>query len=131
MHIWNNSSPLEIIPSGLNWVEGATRFLATKMRKDERIESICLNRKGISDDEGKALLIALRDNKTCRKLQLEGNKLGQDSLKPLQELISHNDTLQHLSLECNKLYTQGTKEEFKKFIDCLKYNDTLLSLNLS
>jgi len=83
-----------VIPSGIMWVEGATRFLATKLRTDARIEAICLNRKSISDDEGNALFLALAENKRVRKVQLDGNQLGPESLKSLSEMIKVNDSIQ-------------------------------------
>jgi len=64
------------------------------IKDDDRIESICLNRKGISDEEGNVLIHALKTNKTVRKLQLEGNQLGSETLKSLADLMLQNHTLQ-------------------------------------
>lgn len=72
-------------------------------------------------------------NKSVRKLELEGNSIeSAKSLEKLTELIKTNETLQHLSLECNiRLYGNATKDQFKLFLEALKENESLLSINLS
>jgi len=101
MEIFSNNCPKEINPSGIQWVEGTTRLIARRVYESNRIESVCLNRKGISDDEGRALIFAVTHSKSVRKLELEGNDLRTLSLKELINLVTINDTLQYLSLECN------------------------------
>lgn len=78
-------------------------------------------------------MAALLKNKSVRKLELEGNSIeSAKSLEKLTELIKSNETLQHLSLECNiRLYGNATKDQFKLFLEALKENESLLSINLS
>lgn len=131
INIWNEEGPKEVMPSGIEWSSGATRLLATKLANDSRIESVILNRKSITDEEGTFIIQALKNNKTVRKLQLDGNLLSTESLKALIELVSKNETLQFLSLECNKLFTTSGVPDLRKFFSSLKTNQTLLSLNIS
>jgi len=61
-----------------------------------------LARKGIKDDEGCILAQMLVDNKSLRKLELEGNLLGTKSITEFgKALRGPNKTLRLLDLEGN------------------------------
>jgi len=133
MEIMGPLCPKDINPSGVEWPPGATRIVAKSVYDYNHIESVCLNRKGINDEEFEALIIAMMKNKSVRKLEMEGNSIeAAKSLERLTEFIKTNDTLQHLSLECNiRLYGNATKDQFKLLLDALRENESLLSVNFS
>lgn len=82
-------------------------------------------------------------NKTLRKLELEGNKIGEKSIFAFGKALEVNKTLRLLDLESNDIYkstknvydneskTIGKVHNIFSFIESLKKNKTLLSLNLA
>jgi len=58
-------------------------------------------RKGIQDLEGVEIANLLLENKTLRKLELEGNLLGPNSAKAFGRALMQNKTLRVLDLESN------------------------------
>lgn len=70
-------------------------------------------------------------NNTLRKVELEGNKLGQNTARGFAHVLRLNKSLEYLDLENNSLTGEGLAEDgMHEFIDALKDNKTLLSLNL-
>lgn len=55
----------------------------------------------IKDDEGIEIAKLLYNNKTVRKLELEGNNLGPKTAKELAKALKYNKTLHYLDLESN------------------------------
>ena len=74
----------------------------------------------------------LINNKTLRKLELEGNCLGMHTAKMFAVALRINKTLRYLDLESNNL-TNDTEESggVDDMIQALAENKTLLSLNLA
>jgi Ran GTPase-activating protein (RanGAP) involved in mRNA processing and transport len=60
-----------------------------------------LVRRDIQDTEGQELAKMLLTNKSLRKLELEGNKLGSKTAKEFGYALMHNTTLKFLDLESN------------------------------
>lgn len=75
----------------------------------------------------------LLTNKTLRKLELEGNKLGSKSAKEFGHALMYNTTLKFLDLESNQLAPQENSDTsaMTKFIEGVKNNTTLLVLNIA
>merc|ERR1712083_1005122 len=75
----------------------------------------------------------LFSNKVLRKMELEGNNLGPKSAKEFGLALKVNTTLKFLDLESNQL-TMGNEDTSgvqHYFIDALRTNKTLLSLNIA
>lgn len=86
----------------------------------------------IKDDDGVDVAKILFNNRTLRKLELEGNNLGPKTAKALSIGLKHNNALQFLDLESNSLMGDG--EDVSGLPDLLKAlesNKCLLSLNLA
>lgn len=60
-----------------------------------------MSRKRISDVDGQSLARILYENKTLRKLELEGNQLGPKSAAEFGKVLKVNTTLKYLDLESN------------------------------
>lgn len=75
----------------------------------------------------------LLTNKVLRKLELEGNCLGAKTAKELGFALQMNSTLKFLDLESNQLSPQDNTDSsgIMRFIDGLRVNNALLSLNVS
>jgi hypothetical protein len=75
-----NITPKEYTLSGINL--GSTRcgILAKNVAFNRTLTVLHLARKNIEDDDGVELAKLLLANKTLRKLELEGNKLGPKSI---------------------------------------------------
>jgi len=84
----------------------------------------------------------LVQNTSLRKLELEGNKLGPKSIEAFGKMLLKNTTLRVLDLESNDVFKDKdapfdpeTKRpvipKLYSFIECLKRNSTLLSLNMA
>jgi hypothetical protein len=74
----------------------------------------------------------LLTNNTLRKLELEGNNLGQLTAYAFGKALRRNQGLKFLDLENNQLtvdkaYFGGVNDIFKS----LETNETLLSLNMA
>jgi Ran GTPase-activating protein (RanGAP) involved in mRNA processing and transport len=77
---------------------------------------------------GRMLMI----NKTVRKLELEGNKLGPKTAREFSHVLSYNKTLKYLDFDNNMLTNDGDDNNgLLAFIEALKSNKTLLSLNMA
>ena len=63
--------------------------------------SLHLARKMIQDADGVILAEMLLENKTLRKLELEGNLLGPMTARKFGEVLMVNKTLRFLDLENN------------------------------
>jgi hypothetical protein len=71
-------------------------------------------------------------NKTLRKLELEGNKLGPKTAREFGHLLRISTTLKFLDLDNNMLTNDGDDTSgLLTFIEALKTNKTLLSLNMA
>lgn len=91
-----------------------------------------MTRKLIEDDIGVDLARMLMLNKTIRKLELEGNKLGPKSAREMGNVLRLSKTLKFLDLEGNVLTSDGDDASgLMVFIEALKVNQSLLSLNMA
>ena len=88
-------------------------------------------RKNIKDPEGVQIAKMLVQNKTLRKLELEGNLLGPNSAKEFGEALMVNKTLRFIDLESNQLSNDQNTSGVETLIEMLYKNVTLLSLNLA
>lgn len=75
----------------------------------------------------------LLTNKTLKKLELEGNCLGNKTAKELGFALQHNTSLRFLDLESNQLGGQDQADcaGITKLIEGVKENKTLLVLNIA
>ncbi len=90
-----------------------------------------MSRSNIKDEEGVELAKILYNNKTLRKLELEGNNLGPKSAKEFGKALRINKTLLFLDLESNQL--SGDGDDHSGVVDlivALESNKSLISLNL-
>jgi len=75
---------------------------------------------------------ALLTNTTLRKLELEGNVLGNQTARVLALALKKNKTLRYLDLESNDLTRMGEENTgVEEMIQALIHNKTLLSLNMA
>ena len=100
-NIRNNNTPKEYTVAGLALGPARCRILASGISDNTSLTALHLARKGINDPEGIELARMLHENKTLRKLELEGNLLGPKSLLAFGEALKLNKTLKYLDLESN------------------------------
>lgn len=79
-NLQSDNTPKEYTLSGLNLGPARCRILASNVAFNNTLTVLHLSRKNIEDDEGVDLAKLLIVNKTLRKLELEGNKLGPKSI---------------------------------------------------
>jgi len=89
-----------------------------------------LSRSNIQDSEGNELAKILYNNRTLRKLELEGNQLGPDTASAFGKALKINTTLKSLDLENNSLCGEEKFEGMIEFIKALETNNSLISLNI-
>lgn len=77
----SNNTPKEYTVAGLNLGPARCRILANNIEVNTSLMALHLARKGINDPEGIELAHMLIENKTLRKLELEGNLLGPSAAK--------------------------------------------------
>jgi hypothetical protein len=78
-----------------------TRILASHVAYNSSLISLHLSRKNIQDSEGTDIAKILFNNKTLRRLELEGNNLGPKSAREFGLALRVNTTLKFLDLESN------------------------------
>jgi len=99
---------------------------------NDTLRACSLTRKLIEEEEGVYLAQMMMVNKNIRKLELEGNKLGPRTAREFSHVLKVNKNLQFLDLENNSLTTDGDDPTgLISFIQALKNNDSLLSLNVA
>jgi hypothetical protein len=81
MNLQSNTTPKELTFAGLEFNLSKTRMLAYQVSVNNSLCSLHLARRGLDDEAGESLALILKDNKTLRKLELEGNSLGHRSAK--------------------------------------------------
>ena len=96
-----NNTPKEYTVAGLSLGPARCRILASNVSQNISLTALHLARKGINDPEGLELARMLHDNKTLRKLELEGNLLGPKSIMAFGAALKVNKTLKYLDLESN------------------------------
>ena len=137
-----NNTPREYSVAGLNLGPARCRILSQHVAFNQTLSVLHLSRKGIEDAEGVELARMLVQNTSLRKLELEGNKLGPKSIEAFGKMLLKNTTLRVLDLESNDVFKDKdapfdpeTKRpvipKLYSFIECLKRNTTLLSLNMA
>jgi hypothetical protein len=91
-----------------------------------------MTRQLTEDEIGVDLARMLMINTTVRKLELEGNKLGPKTAREFGYLLKITKTLKFLDLDNNMLTNDGDDTSgLFTFIEALKSNKTLLSLNMA
>ena len=129
----NDETPRDYSLAGLDLGGPRTRILASLVAYNSTLTCLHLVRKNIQDIDGIELARVLYSNKTLRKMELEGNCLGPKSAKEFGLALKVNTTLRFLDLESNQL-TMGNEDTSgvqHYFIDALRTNKTLLSLNIA
>ena len=96
-----NKTPFELTCTGLELGPTRTQILAKHIKNNTSLLSLHMSRKGVTDMDGYLLAHMLWYNKKLRKLELEGNQLGPQSLVAFGKALMNNDTLQYLDLESN------------------------------
>lgn len=99
-----DNTPKEHTLAGLDLGAARTRILASHVAFNNTLAVLHLARKNIEDDVGVELAMMLIKNKTLRKLELEGNKLGPKSIQALGHALEKNTTLRVLDLESNDIF---------------------------
>lgn len=140
-NLQNNNTPKEYTLAGLNLGAARCRILAQNVAFNNTLTALHLARKGIDDSEGVEIAKMLLTNKVLRKLELEGNKLGPKSILAFGKALEENTTLRVLDLESNDIFKdrdgglnqdkRPTQPKVFQFIESMKKNKTLLSLNLA
>jgi len=98
-----------------------------KLNLNELIkEKVCLEKKGLQDDDLDALCKVIVKSTFLHELSLRGNKLTLSNGK-LADAIAKNTTLKKLSLQNNNIAPEGVK----LLADVLKRNNTLQILYLT
>lgn len=99
--LYDNRTPFEYTCSGLELGSFRTKSLASYVAYNTSLLSIHMSRKQISDIDGEMIAKMLENNKTLRKLELEGNLLGVRSAAEFGRQLKMNKTLKYLDLESN------------------------------
>lgn len=98
-----NNTPKEYTVAGLKLGPIRCRILASNVVSNSSLMALHLARKGIQDPEGVELANMLIENKTLRKLELEGNLLGPNTARAFGKVLMVNKSLRLLDLESNQL----------------------------
>jgi hypothetical protein len=109
----------------------AARSLAKAMWVSENI--ICLDLSGnqLNDKAGKYIARILNRNQVLRKMELDNNSFGNDTMTAFGESLRINTSLTYLSLDSNPLMRKnGPTQGFTEFCAALTTNTTLTSANL-
>ena len=118
--------------SGLDLGSARTSIVARTVAFCSSLTTLHLCRKNIQDKEGMDIARALLTNTTLRKLELEGNVLGNQTARVLALALKKNKTLRYLDLESNDLTRNGEENAgVVEMISALIHNKTLLSLNMA
>jgi hypothetical protein len=81
MKLSTNTTPKELTFAGLEFNLSKTRMLSYQVSINSSLCSLHMARRGLDDEAGESLALILKDNKTLRKMELEGNSLGPRSAK--------------------------------------------------
>ena len=117
-NLQTNNTPKEYTLAGLNLGPARCRILASNVAFNSTLTALHLARKGIMDPEGVILAQMLVQNKNLRKLELEGNILGPNTIRAFGKALKKNTTLMLLDLESNQLTQDG--QEFQGVYDFVK-----------
>lgn len=96
-----NNTPKEYSLAGIPLGGPRTRILMSRLKFNTSLTALHLARKKIEDADGVYIAEMLIDNKSLRKLELEGNLLGPQTAKKFGEVLKVNKTLRLLDLESN------------------------------
>jgi len=80
-----------------------TTMLAKHISVNDSLKGLDCSRQCIDDKSGAELAQALLLNKTIRRFDSEGNKLGSWTSKQFGYVLKFNKSLQYLNLEANDL----------------------------
>lgn len=100
-NLQNNDTPKEYTLAGLNLGPARCRIMASNVGFNNTLTALHLARKQILDPEGCILAQMLVSNRMLRKLELEGNLLGPNSIRAFGKALKKNITLKVLDLESN------------------------------
>lgn len=118
--------------SGIDLGTIRTRILANNIVHNTSLKSLSMTRKSIEDEVGVDLARILMINKNLRKIELEGNKLGPKTAREFGHTLRISKVLKFLDLDNNMLTSDGDDPTgLLSFIEALKFNTTLLSLNVA
>jgi hypothetical protein len=81
VNLQNQTTPKELTFAGLEFSMSKTRMLAFNVSINTSLCSLHLSRRGLNDEAGECLALILKDNKTLRKMELEGNNMGSRTAK--------------------------------------------------
>ena len=88
-----DETPRDYSMSGIDLGGPRTRILASLVAYNSSLTCLHLARKNIEDIDGIELARTLYTNKTLRKMELEGNRLGPKSAKEFGLALKVNTTL--------------------------------------
>ena len=127
----SDATPRDYAMAGIDLGSIRTPMLGRSVAHNTSLKCLTMTRMRIEDENGAGIAAMLLVNNTLRKVELEGNKLGQNSAKAFAHVLRLNKSLEYLDLENNSLTGEGLAEDgMHELIDALKDNKTLLSLNL-
>jgi hypothetical protein len=127
-----NATPRDVSTEGIELGTVRAKMLLNNIAANTSLMCLAMTRK-LSDDEiGVDMARMLMVNKSIRKLELEGNKFGPKTAREFGYLLQINKNLKFIDFENNMLTNNGDDPSgLFSFIEALKTNKTLLSLNMA
>lgn len=107
----------------------SARSLAKAMWMNQTITSLDLSSCALDDHAGTYIARILNRNNSIKKLELDNNLLGSKACQAFGESLRINTSLEYLSLDSNPLCASDV-QGFKSLAEIIRYNNTLVSLNL-
>lgn len=86
------------------------KVLVANVQKNASLKGLNMCRKNLTDAEGCEVADNLSSNVFLERLELEGNRLGPETLTQISKLLKANESLRLIDLEGNKLI-QGADDK--------------------
>lgn len=127
-----NASAPHITVCGIELNTVRLRVLCGDLAANQSCVSLCLDRKGLNDEDGQSLAAMLEKNSYLQKLEVEGNNLGVGAAETIGKALCVNTTLRSLNLESNNLTASGNDQKgIIELANALRENRSLRVLMLS
>ena len=82
-----NTTNLEFTISGMDLRPAQVKVLVSNVQNNSSLKGLTMCRKGLTDAEGTQVAEKLHGNTFLERLELEGNKLGSDTLFQIAKLL--------------------------------------------
>ena len=127
-----NQTHRDMSTSGIELGTLRARILINNVYNNKSLYCMSMTRQHTEDEVGVDLARMLMINKTVRKIELEGNKLGPKTAREFAYLLRLTTTLKYLDVENNQLTSDGDDiSGVLALADALKVNKSLVSLNMA